>query len=196
MDTSRGGGGIELNIDEKPIDWEQKHAEYLAKISALPSEISPAYADQNFGGDPGDPEKGVQGSRGSYSADSVVLTLEFLSDGGAKVLIALLRLSMLLSLILLIVQLWWKLSNDKTTLAYNDTIIFVNLVVGMVAMALLLLSAAFYSLGIYKALQGKKKWNSRRKRYCILGGFNLLFEFLVIVSPWKINQTKNVFCCC
>ena len=73
MDTPPGAGENDPNLDEGSIDWAKKHADYLAKISALPS--GPAYADQNFGGDP---EKGVS-TRTAYSADSVVLTLEFLS---------------------------------------------------------------------------------------------------------------------
>jgi hypothetical protein len=177
MDSSPGEGGNPEPVqdDRSASKVTNSNAAYLAKISTMRS--GPAYADQYFGGDR---EKGT--SRASYSADSVVLTLEFLSDSGAKFLILLLRLSMLVSFTLLILQLWWKLSNDKTTLAYNDTIIVVNLVVAVLGMSLLLVAGGFYLFGIYKAIREKKRWNSRRKRYCILGGFNLLFEFLISVS--------------
>lgn len=148
----------------------------LAKISALPS--GPAYADMNFGGDP--ENGGFTG--GSYAADSVVLTLEFLADRSSKFLIFLLRMSMLISFILLVLQLWWKLSHDASTLAYSDTILIINVVVAVMSVSLLLLAGVFYVFGIYKANKEGKRWNSRRKRYCILGGLNLLFQFLVSVS--------------
>jgi hypothetical protein len=184
METSSGGGGIppESNFKEGSTtnDFDGK---YLAKISTLPS--GPAYADQNFGGDP---EKG--GTRGSYNADSVVLTLEFLSDRGAKFLILLLRMSIVLSFALLIVQLWWKMSNDATTLAYNDTIILVNLIVAVGSVLLLLLAGGFYLFGIYKAIKLEKKWSARRKRYCILGGINLLFQFFISVSQ-VVSSTSD-----
>jgi hypothetical protein len=149
--------------------------EYLAKISALPS--GPAYADQNFGGDP---EKRAF-RRSSYAPDSVVLTLEFLSDGSTKFLIFLLQMSMIASFVLLIIQLWWKLANDASTLAYSDTILFVNVIVAIASVVLLLLAGGFYLYGIYKANKEKKRWNARRKRYCILGGMNLLFQFIISV---------------
>ena len=159
--------------------------EYLSRISALPS--GPAYADQNFGGDP---EKGAF-HRSSYASDSVVLTLEFLSDEATKVLYFLLRMSMIAAFILLIIQLWWKLSNDASTLAYSNTILYVNVIVGIASVVLCLVAGGFYLYGIYKANKEKKRWNARRKRYCILGGMNLLFEF--IISVRRFHPLKTFF---
>ncbi|KAL4539236.1 hypothetical protein Ndes2437A_g02202 [Nannochloris sp. 'desiccata'] len=167
-----GGGNPEADLNEDQIENDiLSKADVLAKISALPS--GPAYGDQNFGGDP---EKGS--TRGSYDANSVVLTLEFLSDSGTKFLVFLLRISMLLSLILLFLQLWWKLANDVDTLAYNDTMLVINLVVAIASVLLLLLAGGFYLFGIYKVRKENKRWNARRRRYCILGGLNLLFQFI------------------
>lgn len=171
-----GGGNPEADLNEDQIENDiLSKADVLAKISALPS--GPAYGDQNFGGDP---EKGS--TRGSYDANSVVLTLEFLSDSGTKFLVFLLRISMLLSLILLFLQLWWKLANDVDTLAYNDTMLVINLVVAIASVLLLLLAGGFYLFGIYKVRKENKRWNARRRRYCILGGLNLLFQFISSVS--------------
>lgn len=169
----KGGRDPEADLDGDQNDILEAHV--LAKISALPS--GPAYADQNFGGDP---EKGI--TQGSYNADSVVLTLEFLSDRSAKLLLLLLRMSMILSLVLLILQLWWKLSNDASTLAYNDALLVINLVVAVFVLSLLILVGGFYLLGIYKTRKGNKRWNARRKRYCILGGLNFLINFMMSVS--------------
>lgn len=176
MDSREGGRNPEADLDEVEIEDNFQERDVLAKVSALRS--GPAYADQNFGGDP---ERGS--THGSYDADSVVLTLEFLSDRSAKFLLLLLRLSMLLSFILLILQLLWKLAHDANTLAYNDELLVINLVVAILVILLLLVAGGFYLFGIYKARKQNKRWNARRKRYCILGGLNLLFHFITLVSP-------------
>lgn len=171
MVSSRKGG----RDPEAYLDGDEKNDILEKAFSSLPS--GPAYTDQNFGGDP---EKGS--TQGSYTANSVVLTLEFLSDGLTKLLLLLLRASMLFAFILLILQLWWKLSNNSSILAYSDAVLVINLVVSILVLLLLILVGGFYLFGIYKARKENKMWNARRKRYCVLAGINLLFQFILSVS--------------
>lgn len=150
-----------------------KHGE-ADNLRGLPSGL---FGDQHFGGDT---EQGVQLE--SYSKDTVVLTLEFLSDGHAKLLVFLLRLGYLFAVVLLGIQIAWKIIDGSDAPVYNRKQFSFNTAVGVPSVAGALGIGCFYLFRIYKTWKQGMRWSRRRKRYCILGGISLLFEFLQAVS--------------
>ena len=136
-------------------------------LEGLPSGL---FGDQNFGGDS---EQGVHSD--SYSQDTVVLTIEFLSDSHARLLVFILRLGYLLATALLAVQISWKIIDNQWTSLYIREEFFLNVVVGAASIIGISGVGSFYLYRIYKTWRQGMRWSHRRKRYCVLGGISLLF---------------------
>ena len=170
-------------------DTNEECESQSAEIAELPDGI---FGDQLLGGVS---EKGIL--KASYSNESVVLTLEFLSNKHTKFLMVLIRMGILLGTALLGVEIWWRGSDNPADFLFQNTVFIINVSVAAPLIIMLLAVALFYLYRIYKVWRMGLHWSARRKRYCILGGINLLFEFLITVRTcsffWSDLDTSAHF---
>lgn len=161
--------------DDAPQECESQ----TSKFSDVPAGL---FGDRNFGGVS---EVGV--NKSSYSNDSVVLILEFLPNKPMKFLIFLNRMGVVLGTALLGLEIWWRASEDTAALLFEKTAFIINTAVAAPLITMLFAVAVFYLHRIYKAWRSVLQWTARRKRYCLLGGINLIFEFLI-----SVRHSKNI----
>ena len=129
--------------------------------------------------------------------DSIVLTVEFLSDTASRTLTYIFRIALLVTIALIVLQLYWRYVIDTQPFMYKPTLYIANTVVAGFLLVCVTAGFVFYCNGIYKAWwKDRRLWHRRQRIYSSLGGCNMFFQLASLTFFLCGNAIGIVQTCC
>lgn len=117
----------------------------------------------------------------TYTTENVILRVEYMSDRATKTVVYVFRFVLLLSVVALGLIAYWKFADDNA-LAKSRKFVTFNASIALICFVVVVGFSCYFAARTVLAARSRKKWNSRRKRLCILSSVDLIFGILYSVG--------------
>ena len=118
---------------------------------------------------------------GEYHPGNVVLHIEYITDGNARLAVWTLRAFMTLALLLLVLNVVWKFARDANSLIRDNRLLIFNVVVASCCVLALSVVGGLFGYRVVHFARAGISWTPRRKRLMIMTGVELVFQMLAAV---------------
>ena len=175
MDNSKDGKGVGTPKGG-PVATKATTRHLTSPVLETPV---PEFGGQNIGG-------GVD-TESSYG--DVVLRIEYVSDTEAAITMWVLRIALLVSTGLLILECVWKYSAESEQLV-GQNMVYLNITLGTICMTIVLIALATFGWHAVRAAKLHKRWNPRRRVLVTLNALDLFFQLGNLVRSAVLNGPK------
>ena len=115
---------------------------------------------------------------GDYVPGGVVLHIEYITDGNARLAVWTLRAFMTLALLLLVLNVVWKFARDANSLIRDNRLLIFNVVVASCCVLALSVVGGLFGYRIVHFARAGISWTPRQKRLMIMTSVELVFQML------------------